>query len=42
MCSSDLSKAYEYSDFHSLIEEHEMKLSKILNMMLYGIAKEKT
>ena len=36
------SKAYEYSDFHSLIEEHEMKLSKILNMMLYGIAKEKT
>lgn len=36
------SKAYGNSDFNSLIETHEMKLSKILNMMLYGIAKEKT
>jgi AcrR family transcriptional regulator len=35
------SKAYENSNFNSLIEAHEMKLSKILNMMLYGIAKEK-
>ena len=36
------SKAYENTDFESLIEAHEMKLSKILNIMLYGIAKEKT
>lgn len=35
------SKAYENSDFSSLIEAHEMKLSKLLNMMLYGVAKEK-
>lgn len=36
------SKAYENTDFESLIEAHEVKLSKILNIMLYGIAKEKT
>ncbi|MEG1886560.1 MAG: TetR/AcrR family transcriptional regulator, partial [Oscillospiraceae bacterium] len=35
------SKAYENSDFNSLIKDHEMKLSKILNIMLYGITKEK-
>lgn len=35
------SKAYENSDFNSLIKVHEMKLSKILNIMLYGIAKER-
>lgn len=34
------SKAYENTDFNSLIKDHEMKLSKLLNMMLYGIAKE--
>jgi len=34
------SKAYENTDFESLIEAHEVKLSKILNIMLYGIAKE--
>lgn len=34
------SKAYENSDFNSLIKDHELKLSKILNIMLYGIAKE--
>lgn len=30
-------KAYENTDFNSLIQDHEMKLSKILNIMLYGI-----
>lgn len=35
------SRAYEHSDFNSLIEAHEMKLSKILNIMIYGIAKER-
>ena len=35
------SKAYENCDFNSLIEAHEMKLSKILNIMLYGIVKER-
>ena len=34
------SKAYEFSDFNSLIEAHEMKLSKILDIMLYGVVKE--
>jgi len=34
------SKAYENLDFNSLIEMHELKLSKILNIMLYGISKE--
>jgi AcrR family transcriptional regulator len=36
------SKVYETSDFNNLIETHELKLSKILNIMLYGIIKEKT
>ena len=36
------SKAYEYTAFHSLITDHELKLPKILNIMLYGIAKEKS
>ena len=35
------SKAYESSDFNSLIEAHEMKLSKFLNIMLYGMAIER-
>lgn len=34
------SKAYENSDFNSLIEAHEVNLRKILNIILYGIAKE--
>ncbi|WP_346912371.1 TetR/AcrR family transcriptional regulator [Clostridium sp.] len=34
------SKVYESLDFNSLIEMHELKLSKILNIMLYGISKE--
>lgn len=34
------SKAYEETDFHTLVAEHELKLSKIFNIMLYGIAKE--
>lgn len=34
------SKAYENGDFGALIESHELKLSKILNIMLYGIIKE--
>lgn len=33
-------KAVQYTDFNTLIEAHETKLSKILNLMLYGIAKE--
>lgn len=33
-------KTYEASDFNTLVEDHEIKLSKILDMMLYGIAKE--
>lgn len=34
-------KSYLYNDFNILIEEHETKLSKIMDLMLYGIAKEK-
>lgn len=34
-------KAFGHADLGSLIEDHELKLSKILNIMLYGIAKEK-
>lgn len=34
------SKAYENTDFNSLIKDHEMKLSKLLNLMLFGITKE--
>ncbi len=36
------SKAYESSDFNSLIEAHEVNLRKILNIILYGIAKEES
>lgn len=36
------SKAYESSDFNFLIEAHEVNLHKILNIMLYGIAKEES
>lgn len=35
-------KSYESLDFNSLIETHELKSSKILNIMLYGIAKEES
>ena len=35
------SKACENNDFHILIEDHEMRLSTILDIMLYGIADEK-
>ena len=31
-----------YSSFNELVYEHEIKLSKMLKIMLYGIAKEKT
>ena len=34
------SSAYSNSDFTILISDHEEKLRKILNFMLYGIAKE--
>ena len=34
------SKMYELADFNALIDEHEMKLNKILNIMLYGVIKE--
>lgn len=33
------SKTYESCDFDGLIKEHEMKIRKILNIMLYGMAK---
>ena len=33
------SKMYELNDFNALINEHEMKLNKILNIMLYGVIK---
>lgn len=36
------SKAYQHTDFHALIKDHEVKISKVLNLMLYGIAKEET
>lgn len=32
------SKSYESSDFHPFIRDHEINLSKILDIMLYGIA----
>lgn len=35
-------KAYDGLDFNTLIEDHELKLTKILKIMLYGITKEKT
>lgn len=31
-----------YGNFQELFDEHELKLSKFLNVMLYGIAKEDT
>lgn len=31
-------KSYKNADFHTMIQEHEMNLSQILNIMLYGIA----
>lgn len=34
------SKYYETEDFHALMKDHEVNLSKILDMMLYGIVKE--
>lgn len=33
-------KYYEKGDLHTLIEDHEVNLSKILDIMLYGVAKE--
>ncbi len=36
------SKAYEIGDFHNWVESRETNLSKILDIMLYGIAKENT
>lgn len=33
-------KAYENHDFNSLIKAHEVNLGKVLNIMIYGIAKE--
>lgn len=34
------SRAREGSNFNTLIEDHELKLSALLNLMIYGIAKE--
>lgn len=34
------SKVNKSTDFHSLVEAHEMKLSKLLNIIFYGITKE--
>ena len=34
------SKSGETEDIHALIEDHEVNLSKILDIMLYGVAKE--
>ena len=33
-------KSGESEDIHTLIEDHEVNLSKILDIMLYGVAKE--
>ncbi len=33
-------KAYENSDFHALVQDHEARLTNLLDIMLYGIAKE--
>lgn len=35
------SKAYQDNDYRTLMEDHDGKLSDILNIMLYGIAEEK-
>ncbi|MBU5483956.1 TetR/AcrR family transcriptional regulator [Clostridium sp. MSJ-11] len=34
------SKAYDNSDFNGLIKAHEINLGKMVNIMIYGIAKE--
>jgi len=34
------SKSFGNSDFNTLVEIHELKLSKLLDIILYGIAKE--
>ena len=31
-----------YGDYRKLLDEHELKLSKLLKIMLYGMAKEET
>lgn len=36
------SKSYGKNDFHTLISDHELNLSKILDIMLYGIAEKTT
>lgn len=33
-------KSYEMNDFNTMIQDHELKLSKVFDLMLYGIAKE--
>lgn len=33
-------KSYENEDIYTLIKDHEVNLSKILDIMLYGVAKE--
>lgn len=33
-------KSGDQEDIHALIEDHEVNLSKIMNLMLYGVAKE--
>lgn len=33
-------KAYENNDFHALVQDHEARLTNLLDIMLYGIAKE--
>lgn len=35
-------KSYEKSDFHTLIQDHELNLSRILDIILYGIAEKTT
>lgn len=35
-----ISSAYEHTSFSEVITDHETKLSKIIDFMLYGIAKE--
>ena len=34
------SKSREKEDIHALVEDHEVNLSKILDIMLYGVARE--
>ena len=34
------SRSCEKEDIHALMEDHEVNLSKILDIMLYGVAKE--